>query len=43
MMKYIHGVDMGPVRRPISQVPSDKLDKIHADLAKLNFKQACLN
>ena len=43
MMKYIHGVDMGPVRRPISQVPSDKLEKIHADLAKLKFKQACLN
>jgi len=43
MMKFIHGVDMGPVRRPISQVPIDVLQKIHTELAKLNFKQACLN
>ena len=41
-MKLIHGVDMGPVRQPISQIPLDKLAKIEADLEKLGFKQRCL-
>jgi len=42
MMKFVHGVDMGPVRRPISQVPADKLAQVHAELEKLKFRQCCL-
>merc|ERR1712123_69327 len=41
-MKYVHGVDMGPVRRPISQVPAGKLAQVHAELEKLKFRQCCL-
>ena len=43
MMKYIHGVDMGPVRKPISQVPEDILAKVQANLEKLSFKETCTN
>merc|ERR1712123_129932 len=43
MMKFVHGVDMGPVRRPISQVPAGKLAQVHAELEKLKFRQCCLN
>ena len=41
MMKYIHGVDMGPVRCPISTISEDKLAKIHADLEAIQFKAKC--
>ena len=42
MMKYIHGLDMGPVRCPISTIADDKFAKITADLDKIGFKQMCL-
>lgn len=42
MMKYIHGLDMGPVRSPISPISDDKFVKITAELDKIEFKQMCL-
>lgn len=42
MMFYIHGIDMGPVRCPISPISDEKLSKIRSDLDQIQFKQKCL-
>ena len=42
MMKYIHGVDMGPVRCPISTVPDETFEKVKEALAEIEFKAKCL-
>ena len=42
MMKYIHGLDLGPVRCPVKNVPDELFEKIQKGLENMKFKDQCI-
>ena len=42
MMKYIHGLDLGPVRCPVKNVPDEIFVKIQSGLEDMKFKSQCI-